>query len=100
MNAHQNGSRTSEILLEALAHQLGQDAFDRVKEQASEVVTWEKLRREKSNLSEIASLKARYDSLFRRRSEFLEILRLAPSGDPTSLFHKRWYYRAFALTLI
>jgi hypothetical protein len=100
MNPSPNGTRTSEILLEALAHQLGQDAFDKAKDQASEVVAWEKLRREKSNLSEIASLKARYDSLFRRRSELLEILRLAPLGDPTHLVHQRWYYRGFALVLI
>src|SRR2546425_2177115 len=33
-------------------------------------------------------------------SAYEEVLRLAPLDDPTSLLHKRWYYRAFAFTLI
>ena len=54
MNPNSNGARTSEMLLEAVAHRLGQDAFDKAKDQAGEVIAWEKLRREKLNLSEIA----------------------------------------------
>ncbi len=100
MNSNSNGTHTSEILLEALAHQLGQDAFDKAKDQAHEVIAWEKTRREKSNLSEITALKARYDCLFRRRTELLETLRLAPGDDSPNTGHKRWYYRGFALTLI
>jgi hypothetical protein len=95
-----NSFSIAENRLESLARQFGQDAFEKTKEQASEAVAWEKIRREKSNLSEIAPLKARYDSLFRCRSELLEVLRLSPSGNPTDLLQKRWYYRAFAITLI
>jgi hypothetical protein len=90
----------SPVLLESLARGLGQDTFESVKEHASEIVAWEKIRREKSNLSEIVTLKARFDSLFRLRSELLEFLRLAPQDDPAHLFAKRWYYRAFAGILI
>ena len=86
--------------VEGLARQLGQEAFEIAKQQASEVVASEKLRRETFNLSEINSLQARYSSLSRRRSELLEIIRLAPLDDPTSLLHKRWYYRIFAFSLI
>jgi hypothetical protein len=100
MNPNSNGTRTSEILLESLAHQLGQDAFDKAKDHASEVIAWEKIRREKSNLSEITALKARYDCLFRRRAALLETLRLAPIDDSPNARHKRWYYRGFALSLI
>src|ERR1700675_2513700 len=100
MNSNINGTRASEILLEALAHQLGRDAFDKAKDQASEVIAWEKIRREKSNQSEITALKARYDCLFRRRATLLETLRLAPVDDSPNATHKRWYYRGFALSLI
>src|SRR5207244_2633278 len=86
--------------LEGLARQLGQDAFETAKQQASEVIVCEKLRREQFNLSEVASLKARYGSLLRRRAELLEVLRLVPHDDPTDLLHKRLYYRVFAFTLI
>ncbi len=100
MNSNSNGTRTSENLLEVLAHQLGQDAFDKAKDQASEVIAWEKIRREKSNLSEMTALKARYDCLFKQRASLLETLRLAPVDDSSNARHKRWYYRGFALSLI
>jgi hypothetical protein len=100
MHASMNGRGNPQTLMHDLAHQLGQEAFEKAKDQASEVVSWEKVRREKANLSEIAALKARYDCLFRSREEFLEILRLAPSGDPKSLLHRRLCYQVFALTLV
>jgi hypothetical protein len=99
-NIEEHSFSEAEQRLEGLARRLGQDAFEKAKQQASEVVASEKLRREKFNLSEITSLQARYDSLFRRRSELLEVLRLAPLDNPSSLLHKRWYYRIFAFTLI
>ncbi len=98
VNSNSNGYDST--LLESLAHQLGQEAFEKAKDQASEVVGWEKLRREKANLPEIATLKSRYDCLFRSHEEFLEALRQAPSGNPDSLLHRRWCYRAFALVLV
>jgi hypothetical protein len=96
-----NEAASPEIPIETLARQLGQNTFEKTMEQVREVTGWEKLRRDKFNRAEIASLRIRGDSLLRRRTELLAILRLAPpSGDATGLLRKRWYYRVFALTLV
>ena len=89
-----------QICLSTLARTLGQETFEKTKEQATRAIAHETLRRKKFTLSEIASLKGQYDSLFRCRAEHLETIRLSPSNDPRHLLHRRWYYRLFALTLI
>jgi hypothetical protein len=95
-----DGKSNSQICLSTLARTLGQDTFEKTKEQANRAIAHETLRRNKFNLAEIASLKGQYDSLFRCRAEHLETIRLSPSNDPRHLLHRRCYYRLFALTLI
>jgi hypothetical protein len=100
MKPNGTGSPTPEILVEGIARQLGQDAVEKAKEQAAEMIAWEKLRREKVNQSESAGLKARYACCMERRKELRDILRLAPSGDIAGLRGRRWYYGILASVLV
>src|SRR6266849_7320528 len=89
-----------EIVVGKIARNLGRAAFDQVKEQADNVVTWEKAKLMKENEAEIIATKARGAQLYDRRNELTEILRHAPSGSPASLRLQRVYYCLVAALMI
>src|SRR5437660_6490421 len=90
----------SQILLESLARELGQGAFEKAKDQASEIIASEKLRRERANQAEIQASRVRYHCCLERRKELKDTLRLAPSGDLASFQSRRLCYFVFAGVLV
>ncbi len=100
MNRNGSASSKTEILVEAIARQMGRDAVEKSKEQIAELIAWEKVRHEKQNESEVKALKVRYGCCFERRKELKELARLGPTGSLRNLCLRRLFNISLASFLV